>query len=314
MSRRSQISMSAWLVGLAMALPDAARAQEPTAEGALAEVLYRQGRALMAEGKFNEACPKFAESYRLDAATGTLLNLASCHENERKFAAAWLEFSRAVALARRDRRFDRVRFAQERLAIIEPKLSYVTAVVPPAAEVPGLELRVDGVPLRAAARGVSTPVDPGPHAVEATAPGRKPWSQQVTIADDPTNVTVLVPTLEPVAPPAAEPPTMPPPYRPIPASVYVAGGVTLAIAAAAGITGYVYMDHRAQEGAEQREPELGQNRRLGAINAGLDLAALVGAGLTAYLYLSRPTEVRKEMGFAPWVAPHAGGLCWRGSL
>jgi hypothetical protein len=278
-------------------------------------MLYRQGRALVAEGKVNEACPKFAESYLLDAATGTLLNLASCHENERKFASAWLEFSRAVALARRDRRYDRVRFAQERLAVIEPKLSYVTAIVPPAAEVFGLEIRVDGVPLRSAARGVSTPVDPGPHSFEATAPGRKPWAQEVTITRDATNLTVQVPTLEPVAPPTMEPSTTaPPPSRPIPTSVYVAGGVTLGLTAAAAITGYIYMDHRAQEGAEQSEPALGQNRRLGVINAGLDLAALAGAGVTAYLYFTRPVEVGKDVSFAPWVTPTAAGLCLGGSL
>jgi hypothetical protein len=315
MKRAGPFSISAMLFGLGVLLPKCARGQEPATEGALAEVLYRQGRALMAEGKVSEACPKFAESYRLDAATGTLLNLASCHENERKFAAAWLEFSRAVALARRDRRYDRVRFAQERLVIVEPKLSYITAVVPAAAEIPGLETRVDGVPLRTAARGVSTPVDLGPHTVEATAPGRKPWSQQVTIAEEATNVTVLVPTLEPTVPPAIEPPAVAPrPHRPIPTAVYVAGGVTLAVAAAAGVTGYIYMEHRAEEGAEQSEPALGENRRLGAINAGLDLAALVGAGVTAYLYWTRPVEVPKEMSLTPWVAPNAGGLSWRGSL
>src|SRR5262245_33315596 len=86
-------------VALAWLAPGMASAQSSGTEVALAEMLYRQGRQLMAEGKVSEACPKFAESYRLDAATGTLLNLASCHESERKLATAWLEYSEALALA-----------------------------------------------------------------------------------------------------------------------------------------------------------------------------------------------------------------------
>jgi hypothetical protein len=317
------------LLGLPGALlPSVGRAQDGTAERALAEMLYRQGRALLVEGKASEACLKFAESYRLDPATGTLLNLASCHETERKYATAWLEFSRAVAFARRDRRQDRVQFAQEHLAALEPKLSYLTVVVPVASDVPGLDVRVDGVPVHRAARGVSTPVDPGSHTVEASAPGRKPWSQPITIPEDATNVTVLSPTLEPSSPtvvPASEPSQAAvPTHRPIPTSVYVSGAVTLALAAGAGVTAYVYMKHRADEGAEQREPELGQNRRLGAVNVVLDVGALLGAGVTAYLYWTRPTEVSRpspappggtaRLGFVPWIAPAGGGLCIQGSL
>jgi hypothetical protein len=310
-----------------------ARGQESGAEGPLAEALYREGRKLLAEGKISEACPKFAESYRLDPATGTLLNLASCHENEHRLATAWFEFSGAVTLARRDRRYDRVRFAQERLAIIEPRLSYLTVVVGPGVGLAGLEVRVDGVVVGSAARGVSTPVDPGDHTIEASAPARKGWSQRVAVTEDAMNIAVSIPVLEPdpaapTAPPSSESSAPPASRGAVPTSVYLAGGVTLALVAAAGVTGYVYMQHRDEDGSEQQEPELGRNLRLGAVNLGLTVGALVGAGVTAYLYWTRPLQAGPPSvpragrgagtvmgtGLAPWLGPDGGGLCLRGSL
>src|SRR5882672_6965900 len=174
-----RVMASAAALGLVIA-PLSAAAQPAGAEVALAEVLYQKGRELMAEGKYAEACPKFAESYRLDAATGTLLNLASCHEGEHKVATAWLELSEALASARRDHRDDRVKFAEEHLAAIEPKLSRLAVALAAGADNPDLKLQVDGVVFLAAARGVPSPVDPGEHIVEAQAPGRKRWSQRVT--------------------------------------------------------------------------------------------------------------------------------------
>ena len=45
------------------------------ADVAAAEALYREGRALMEKGDLDAACPKLAESQRLDPSSGTALNL-----------------------------------------------------------------------------------------------------------------------------------------------------------------------------------------------------------------------------------------------
>ena len=58
------------------------------ANPALAQSLFEEGRQLMSNGKFAEACPKFESSYKLDPAAGTLLNLAVCHEKVGRTAAA----------------------------------------------------------------------------------------------------------------------------------------------------------------------------------------------------------------------------------
>ena len=102
---------AAVLVGAWLALaPSSARAQD-----ANAEELFRRAKALMTANKHAEACPMLEESYRLEKAMGTLLNLALCHEKIGKVASAWVEF-RAVeqqARAASPPREDRAKLARE---------------------------------------------------------------------------------------------------------------------------------------------------------------------------------------------------------
>jgi hypothetical protein len=175
---------------------------------AAAQALFDQGEALMKAEKYSEACPKLAESERLDPASGTLVYLGTCRFKEGKLASAWVAFRGAIDLAQRDKRGDREKYARQQVGEIEPKLAHMTITVPPSvASLPGLSIASDGVPVDRALWGTSIPVDRGSHPLTASATGMKSWTLSVDVAADGANVSVTVPDLEPAA--ASTPVTQP---------------------------------------------------------------------------------------------------------
>jgi hypothetical protein len=186
------IALAAALLALTPAR--AANGDVSQANQATAQALFDQGRRLLDEGKYAEACAKFESSQRLDPGTGTLLNLATCNERLGKIATAWTQFNEALSLAIRDGRRDRMSFAREHIVSIEPQLPHLTVAVR-AAGTDGLSLTIDGAPLGKAAWGVAAPVDPGDHVVEATASGKLPFRATVKLAPTESR-TLEVPALD----------------------------------------------------------------------------------------------------------------------
>jgi hypothetical protein len=334
---------SATFVAVALAFAASTAAAQTETELALAETLYRQARDLMAAGNYAEACPKLKESYRIDPGTGTLLNLAACYEAEGKLASAWLGYASAVIAARRDRRPDRVKYAEEHMQALEPKLSKLTVLVPAESDLPDLEVKLDGVVLGRASRGVPAPVDPGEHIVEASAPGREPWKTSVNIGAESDLQNVTVPPLAPASAPAqapaaaveppapATPPVVAPPpppetdaelTRPIPLSVYVAGGATVALGVATAVSGGLYLDRRAEftdleatpENDRAREEAHDDAQTFGVLNAVFLAATAGGAAVTGYLYATRPTVRSGRTSVTPFAAPGGFGIVTRGEF
>jgi hypothetical protein len=178
------------LVLPALALSQTALAQTPSAppgndpttdQRALAEMLFFTGKGMMGDGRISEACPKFAESYRLDPAAGTLLNLAVCHQKEGKVASAWGEFHQALTEARKANRQDRADLASNAIKLLEPDLPYVSIIVPKAMRIPGLLIKRNGVPLEVGAWDTELPIDPGTNEITASAPLYKVEKTTVTL-------------------------------------------------------------------------------------------------------------------------------------
>lgn len=164
----------AWVTTLSVLLPRPLFAQStPTEHQSLARELFARGRELMNRGVYGAACPKLAESFRIDPGGGTLLNLALCHELEGKTATAWTEFNEAARLARIAGRPDRVDFAERHALPLVPRLARISIHVPPHARTPGLLVRLNGAPIGDAGWGEPLPVDPGSQVLEAQAPGKR---------------------------------------------------------------------------------------------------------------------------------------------
>lgn len=229
--------------------PGSTRAQTPAASNdkVAAEALFEDGRRLAAAGNFAEACPKFADSQRLNPSAGTLLNLASCYEKVGRTATAWATYREAASVANAMGRSDYVATAQRHAEALAPHLARLTVSVVQPAE--GQLVMRDGVRVDAGEWGVPIPVDPGSHAISATAPGHKGWTSSVDVASsDGAQASVSVPALEalPVeAPPppavVAPPPVQvapPPPPAPSDASNGGSGQRTIGlIVAGAGVVG-----------------------------------------------------------------------------
>jgi hypothetical protein len=178
-----------------------ARAQAAKNEAA-AEALFQEGRSLYEAGRYAEACPKLAESQRIDPASGTLLALALCHEGEQKFASAWAEFTTVEGEARRAGRTDRESIAREHAAALRRRLSTVSiSVSPEVRALPGLALKLDGTLIGPATYGTAFPVDGGKHEIWASATGKKPWKTTISVKNEADAVGITIPPLEPVPEP-----------------------------------------------------------------------------------------------------------------
>lgn len=183
-----------------------AHAAEPTQ----ADALFREGRALLDAKRYDEACPKLAESQRLEPGAGTLLALAMCHEGQGKTATASTELKHASELGRRVGRNDLASAADRRARALEASIPHLLVHLPSNAE--GYRVRCDGEALTSEAEAPHA-MDPGEHKVEVAADGKMTRSYVVRITGAGTT-EIVVERLEDV-PTAKAPAASPPAPKPI---------------------------------------------------------------------------------------------------
>jgi hypothetical protein len=191
----SKLAVAAAVAVLAAARPALAGNE------AAAEALFVEAKKLAGQGKYAEACPKFAESNRLDRGAGTLIHLGDCYEKNKQTASAWATYKEAASAAQALGRKDWEKLANQRANALEPKMAHITIKVD--SPVDKLEVTRDGDSVSRASWGTPIPVDVGSHAIEAKATGFKTFTTTGTVVKDGQNIDVLVPKLE--AEPSATP-------------------------------------------------------------------------------------------------------------
>jgi hypothetical protein len=336
---------AAYLGGIALALGASTARAQSSGDQAAAEALFKQGRDLMASGHLAEACPKFAESQRLDPGTGTLLNLATCYERNGQIASAWVTYKEAATAAQQGDQAERVQLARRKAAELETKLSTLTIVVPAAVDRPDLQIKRDGEIIGRPGWGVPIPVDPGAHTVEAAAPGRTPWQGQTTIegagaqatlevpalAESPAEPATPIPTAAPVAP-AAPPSSMATPEPgPPPTSHGTAQRVGGIVAGAVGVAGLIVgttfgtIANSDNNDAKKNclvdsacNPQgyasstSAEHAATASTVAFITGGALVAAGLIVYLTAPSSSPRSARVGLTPMVATTTGGVALQG--
>jgi hypothetical protein len=320
----------------------AARADTPPERAALAEALFVEGKDLMRAGKLAEACPKLAESHRLDPGGGVVLALALCHEAAGKTASAWSTFGEALTFAVRDGDRNREAVARARIAALEPKLPRLVIVVAPAAlGTAGLAVRLDGAELERPAWGTAMPVDPGDHHVEVSAPGKRtrhlvpaaqPSSTSSILVEGleaepapPPPAPVLVPASAsvpvgplppPPAPSSAEPPSSP--LRPL-GFAGIGLGAAGAVVGAGFLASAISQNNAANArcpGVDCSDLEAVELSRRAVVAGDVATGAFVGGALAAAAGVALLIAAPSPRG-APrraWIAPGVGGALITGSF
>ncbi|HZU83303.1 MAG TPA: tetratricopeptide repeat protein [Polyangiaceae bacterium] len=320
-------------IAAALAPARASRAQGAERDPAAAELLFEQGRAEARAGRYDRACPSFGESYRLDPAVGSLLNMADCAEHLARPAEALRRFTQALGeLSASDARRS---YVEGRIARLKPRVPRVRIVFAPG-DVPANVL-CDGVPVDRGALGAPLLVDPGRHVIGVRAPGRADRDIAVDAIENAEQQVRAEPGEARVAEPPAPPMPLPPARRAevTPATgvvlsrarsnalPWVAGGIGALGIAVGSIAGIVAMSdaHTVSSRCPDRQcltpaafDAAGQAASEGKVMETVSTVAfgvgLAGAAAAAYLWLAAPSSAptRSAAWVAPWGGSKGGGL------
>jgi hypothetical protein len=237
-SFRSGVALSL-IIGLGISsVPVQAFAQEPAAENS-AEALKRareqfgQALALQTAGDWAGALALLKDVAAVKSTPQVRFNMALCEEKLGKLVAALGDYELAAADARAEKADLVAEEVEGRLESLRARIPKIT--VKRGAGADTAIVAVDGVSLGDQVIGTPMPTDPGPHTVEAKAPGFKPFRQSLRLAEQQSETVELVLEAEPVPPPNAPSAVQLRSGGRSPVYGYVIGGIGIASLATSGV-------------------------------------------------------------------------------
>ena len=179
------------------------------AEPLAAETLFDDGVAAMKAGDFEQACPKIAESNRLERRPGTLFTLAECWARAGRIATAvarYREYLRTFSRMSADEKATqrgRDVAANQQLRKLEPRVPRLKIRLTGATS--ETIVRLNGAELGVPSLNVWLPVDPGAHTI-VVRHRETEASQRVTVRErESRRVVMVVPPSRPPTPPLSSP-------------------------------------------------------------------------------------------------------------
>jgi hypothetical protein len=304
----------------------AGSAASAEASPAEAERLFRSGRASAKRGDFAAACADFAESFRLDPAAGTELNLSECEEKLGRVASAWGHLGDAVA--RLPPKDDRLEHARARLELLKRRVPHLVVRLKSGAP-NGTSVTRDGVVLGPSVIGTPEPVDPGEHTVIVRAPDHDEGSFRVTITEAETRTLDVEAGAAHARPEPAQPVANTVSNKPAADFVdagsgqrtiaLIVGGVGIVGIGVGAVTGLMAMGHRSDRDAacggdfpnctdptraneiKSSQEDLKTMGTLSTIGFGVGAAALV-TGVVLYVTAPSPSSAATRLVPTPLVA------------
>lgn len=201
----------AFVVAGALMFAAPAHAQQPIDEQKL-NAIFAEARSAFVAGDYATACPKYEEVVRIKPGFGARIGLGDCYRAQGRRAKAWETYKgvvdeapeaikRAKGFTEQSTARKRRDEAQARIDEIEPKLGWVTVVVPEAVlSLKDVVVKLDGVALDRAKWGIRLPVDKGDHLIDVSAPGKKAFSKSMALGEG-ADLSVAVLPLEDDVPP-----------------------------------------------------------------------------------------------------------------
>lgn len=253
--------------------------------------------------RYEEAYAEFKHAYAAVPSYKILGNIALCAMKLERDAEALDAYSRYLKEATD---IDEAERSQVERDVVTLKAGMATVAIesrPDGAIIRDQRTRSQGSPILnvyGPLRGpTSLGIRRGHHVFTARMADGREMTWEADIEGGETHLFEGAPAAGPVAPASSQKVEAASAERPIPSVVYVGAGLTLALAAAATITGVAAVDARsrfneANDGTNPQEAEdlRSSGRTLNVVSDVFIVGSVVAAVATTYLYLSRPAVAR----------------------